>query len=217
MSQPAWRKAALEKLHQHSVALKKDPLLGPVVRRTGPVRLNTHGDPFHSLSRAIVSQQISMKAAETIYGRLLGAVGGEKKLTPTSVLELGDAQLRPLGLSQQKIRYLLALSERVETGALPIRKLHRMDDEEVSHLLVQTPGIGEWTAQMFLMFFLAREDVWPVGDLGMCEALGRLHGIERPTAREARAMGEPWLGRRSVAAWYLWRSLEGEPQEGGIW
>ncbi len=216
-AEPKWRREALDKLHGHAKALKNDPHLGAVVRRTGPIALNTHPRAFHSLVRAIVSQQISVKAAQTIHGRLLGLVGGERGLSPAAVADLHEDDLRAAGLSGQKTRYLYALSEHALDGRLPVNKLHRMSDEAVTGALVDVPGIGVWTAQMFLMFYLAREDVWPVGDLGLREALARLHGTERPTEKAAQPLGDRWAGRRSVATWYLWRSLEGSSNDGGIW
>lgn len=213
MPQPAWRQKALEVLDKHTVGLKKDPLLGPTVKRVGPVRLNHAPSPFHSLVRAITSQQVSVKAAESIYGRLLEKAGGEKNLKPETLLALSVEEIRSCGYSGMKTSYLRDLSEHALDGRLPLGKLYKLEDEEVSDRLVAVKGIGIWSAQMFLMFYLARPDVWPTGDLGLREALGRIHQQPRPSPKESEALGDKWQGKRSVACWYLWRSLEGNPKE----
>lgn len=217
MSHPSWRKKNIEVLTAHAFTLKKDPVLGKVVRQTGPIELRHAPSPFHALARAIVSQQISVKAAQSVYGKLTALVGGEKDLIPENVICLEDAQIRSAGLSSQKTVYLKDLSAHALDGRLPLSTLHKLDDDEVAERLVAVRGLGVWSAHMFLMFHLARPDIWPVGDLGLREALGRALNIERPTPKDSQALGDRWLGKRTTACWYLWRSLEGEADAGAIW
>jgi DNA-3-methyladenine glycosylase II len=188
-----------------------DPVLGALIRRVGPCRLG-HGparDPFATLIRAIVSQQLSIRAADTIYGRLCGLFPRGRP-HPVHLLVLDDAALRGAGLSVQKVRYMRDLATRVADGRLRLSRLHALDDETVLESLTAVHGIGRWTAEIFLMFTLGRPDVLPAADLGLLNAAQRLYGLRRrPTPAALLRRGEPWRPYRSAACWYLWRSLEG--------
>jgi DNA-3-methyladenine glycosylase II len=182
------------------------------MRRHGPCGLAAaqRTDPFVALSHAIVSQQLSTKAAATIARRVDALCGG----TPTAaaVAACTDEQLRSAGLSGQKIRYLRDLCERVAGGSLALHALESLPDEAVIEALTAVKGIGRWTAEMFLMFRLYRPDVLPLGDLGIARAVQRAYGLRKaPTAQRLTRIGEPWRPYRSVACWYLWASLENAP------
>jgi DNA-3-methyladenine glycosylase II len=189
-------------------ALAADPAFGPWVERIGPPRIPHVTDaPFGYLARAIVYQQLAGAAAATIHGRFVAAVGGT--VTPGRVLRAPDAALRSAGLSQGKlaaVRDLAAKARRLRLDELP-----NLDDDEVQRRLVSVRGIGPWTAHMFLLFFLRRADVWPVGDLGVRAGYARIHGLaEAPREKEMIPLGEPYRPWRSAAAWYCWRALETE-------
>ena len=156
--------------------------------------------------RSIVSQQLSGKAAATIYGRLEGAV---EAMTPEGILALETARLREIGLSGQKASYVRDLAEKTRTGAVDFEALPSMDDEAVIAHLTAVKGIGVWTVQMFLMFALRREDVLPVADLGIRTAMKRQYGLaELPKPEEMQRIAEAWRPHRTMACWYLWRSLD---------
>jgi len=184
--------------------------MADVLSRVGPFRLKLQAcSPFESLVRAIVFQQLSTKAASTIFGRLATACGAE--VAPRALARLDDGALRALGLSGQKLRYLRDLSRCVEEGALDLRTLRELDDEQVIERLTQVKGIGVWTAQMHLIFFLGRPDVLPVADLGIQKAAQQVYGLRQlPDARRLERLAAPWRPFRSVACWYLWRSLDGD-------
>jgi DNA-3-methyladenine glycosylase II len=191
---------------------RRDPVIRELMRRYGPCGLAEaqHADPFRALIHAIISQQLSTRAAATIEGRFRALFDGAP--TPSQVVNAPDAQLRAVGLSAQKIRYVRDLCQRVEDGALPLTALSLMPDEEVIAALTQVKGIGRWTAEMFLMFRLQRPDVLPVDDLGIVKAVQRAYGLRKtPTARRLIRLGESWRPYRSVACWYLWASLDNTP------
>jgi DNA-3-methyladenine glycosylase II len=161
-----------------------------------------------ALVRSIVGQQLGLKAAATIHGRLVERLAGQ--LTPQALLALDDATFRAAGISRQKTAALRDLARRADTGALRLAGLHRRDDAAVVEHLVQVRGIGQWTAEMFLIFVLARPDVLSVGDLGLQTAVQRAYGLRaRPKPAALQALAEPWRPYRSVASWYLWASLGG--------
>ena len=195
------------------VLARKDPVLADLMRRHGACGLGDaqHEDPFRALVHAIISQQLSSKAAATIERRVYALLGGAVP-TPADVAAVSDAQLRAAGMSAQKIRYLRDLSARVESGALDLASLHELPDEAVIAALTQVKGIGRWTAEMFLMFRLHRPDVLPVGDLGIVRAVQRVYRLRTvPTPERLLRLGEPWRPYRSVACWYLWASLDNAP------
>jgi 3-methyladenine DNA glycosylase/8-oxoguanine DNA glycosylase len=169
---------------------------------------NTEGTHFAALARAIVFQQLSGKAARTIFDRFTGLYA-DGSLQPAAVLATSDEQLRSVGLSRQKIGYLRDLATKVDAGVLPLDAVDSMVDDDLIAHLVQVKGIGRWTAQMFLMFRLGRRDVLPELDLGIQNAIRRAYRKrKRPTPQQVRRIGAKWSPHSSVASWYLWRSLE---------
>lgn len=191
--------------------LRRDPVLAAAIRGLGPCTIHesrTH-HPFVSLARALTSQQLSGKAATTIFNRVLDLVGGRDALTPANVLALDQRQLRAAGLSRQKISYLRDLSERVGDGRLVLDDLEHRPDAEVIEAITAVKGFGVWSAEMFLMFRLNRPDIFPIGDLGIVKGTQKLLGMKtRPSPRTMRRVAERWRPYRSVAAWYLWRILD---------
>lgn len=187
-------------------ALLADPAFGPWVERIGPPRLRRVTEPpFGYLARAIVYQQLAGAAASTIHARFVEALGG--KVTPRRILGAPEEQLRAAGLSRGKLAAVRDLA--VKAPRLRLHQLPGLGDEEVERRLVSVRGIGPWTAHMFLVFFLRRADVWPVGDLGVRAGYARIHGLPRaPRAQDLMPLGEPYRPWRSAAAWYCWRALE---------
>src|SRR5207249_10679963 len=159
----------------------------------------------------IVSQQLSTKAAATIFARFIALFPGGEIPDAAAIAALDDAALRAVGLSGQKVGYLRDLSARIADGRLVLAELDALDDEQVVERLTAVKGFGRWTAEMFLMFRLHRPDVLPVGDLGIVNAVQRLYGLrKRPDAKRILKTGEAWRPYRSVACWYLWQSLKSE-------
>jgi DNA-3-methyladenine glycosylase II len=190
---------------------RRDPVLRDLMREHGPCGLADaqHTDPFRALVSAIISQQLSTKAAATIKARLDALIGAP--LTPSRVALVADDALRGVGLSRQKIAYLRDLCERVSSGEVALDALDTMPDDEVIATLTSIKGIGRWTAEMFLMFRLHRPDVLPVGDLGIVKAVQRAYGMRKvPSPERLTKLGEQWRPYRSIACWYLWASLDNE-------
>ena len=186
---------------------KSDPVLRAIIERVGPFRME-YGDPqFHSLAEAIVYQQLNGKAAVTIFKRF-AALAGEP-LTPEGILKLTNEQMRAVGLSKQKSAYLRDLAERTHRGELNFARLLELSDEQVIEHLTQVKGIGVWTAHMFLIFALRRPDVLPTGDFGVRMAIKK-HYKKRnlPKPAQMEKIAKAWEPYRSVACWYLWRSLD---------
>jgi len=197
--------------HPRSVShLKRsDPRLSAVIDRVGKFQMQYHPPDFHALTRSIVFQQLNGKAASTIFGRLSEACGGER-LTPEAILRLRAPKLRSVGLSAQKASYVKNLAKLTTAGTVNFESLPSMDDEGVITHLTQIKGVGVWTSHMFLIFALRRPDVLPVGDYGVRAAMQRLYGLEGlPKPAEMERIAVPWSPWRSVASWYLWRSLDG--------
>lgn len=199
-------------LHRAAVRhLKRsDPVLAGVVARCGRQRfeLRKDGTHFDAIARAIVSQQLSVKAASTIHGRFseLYESAGSR---PESVARIPETRLRESGLSWQKISYIKDLARLVASGELALDQVDGMSDEELIVRLVSVKGVGTWTAQMFLMFRLGRPDVLPTLDLGIQKAIQRAYGLRKlPSARRMEKIGGPWAPYRTIACWYLWRSLD---------
>jgi DNA-3-methyladenine glycosylase II len=191
---------------------RRDPIIRDLMRVHGACGLADaqHTDPFKALLHAIISQQLSTKAAATIAGRFDALFDGTP--TPAAVAATPDEQLRAVGLSGQKLAYMRDLSQRVLDGRLPLASLDAMTDDEVIAALTEVKGIGRWTAEMFLMFRLHRPDVLPVGDLGIVKAVQKAYGLRKlPTAERITRIGEPWRPYRSIACWYLWASLQNKP------
>jgi DNA-3-methyladenine glycosylase II len=189
---------------------RRDPVLGRLIESGGPYRMEYREPRFDALARSIVYQQLSGKAASTIFGRLLAAAG-DGELSPETVLKLRPVRLRSLGLSKQKVVYLRDLARRTLNGKLSFEALPDLPDEQVIELLTEVKGIGVWTAHMFLIFALRRPDVLPVGDLGIRTAIKKHYQFEvLPAAAEIEQLAEKWRPYCSVASWYLWRSLAGQ-------
>ena len=191
--------------------LRRDPVLAALIRTHGACGLAAaqRADHFSALVRAITGQQLSTKAASTIYARLVALM--PNGVTPEAVASLTDEQMRAVGMSRQKIAYFRDLASKALSGALPLNSLDEMSDDDVIAALTQVKGIGRWSAEMFLMFRLHRPDVLPVDDLGIVNAVKNVYRLrKRPTADRIRKIGEPWRPYRSVACWYLWRSLDNE-------
>jgi DNA-3-methyladenine glycosylase II len=168
----------------------------------------TEGSHFDAVCRSIIYQQLSGKAAATIHARVFGLYGGRAPL-PHELSATADEALRAVGLSRQKMSYLKDLAARVAANELPIDTLHERPDDDVIETLVRVKGIGRWTAQMFLMFRLGRPDVLPELDLGIQKAVQRAYGLrKRPLPPRVMKIGAAWAPYRTVASWYLWRSLE---------
>jgi DNA-3-methyladenine glycosylase II len=198
--------------HRTSVRHLKlaDAVLAGVIETVGPCRLQlrSEGSHFEALARSIVFQQLSGKAASTIYGRF-AALFPDGVPTPNGVLAASEESLRAAGLSRQKAAYLRDLSLKVSNGELPLDQVESMNDDDLISHLVQVKGIGRWTAQMFLMFRLGRPDVLPELDLGIQNAIRRAYRMrKRPTPKQVKRIGAKWSPHSSVACWYLWRSLE---------
>ena len=190
---------------------RRDPVMAGIMRAYPRIAMRSRGDPFHTLARAIVGQQISLKAADTVWTRFCAAA---PTLAPTEVLAAGIEKLRVCGLSGRKAEYLHDLARHFADGTIHVQRWPEMGDEAVIAELVQVRGIGRWTAEMFLMFNLLRPDVLPVDDLGLQRAASLHYRRGRPIAIGAlRALGERWAPWRSVATWYLWRSLDPAPIE----
>ena len=193
--------------------LRRDPVLAALIRAHGRCGLAdaTRVDHFSALVRAIIFQQLSTKAASTIHARLLALLpAGE--VTAPALAALTDDQFRSVGVSRQKALYLRDLSEKLASGVLTLDGVEHLDDEAIIAALTTVKGIGRWTAEMFLMFRLHRPDVLPVGDLGIVTAVQRAYGLrKRPTPERLRKLGDAWKPYRSVACWYLWRSLDNQP------
>jgi DNA-3-methyladenine glycosylase II len=192
------------------VLMRRDPVLAPVIRKhKHRTILDTPLiDPFAALVRTITSQQLSTKAAATIHRRVLELMPGGVA-TPDAIERTTDEQLRTAGLSRQKIAYVRDLARHASTGELSLHTLNTLGDEDVIEAITKVKGLGRWSAEMFLMFRLHRADVLPVDDLGIVVAVQRLYGLrKRPKADRLRKIAEPWRPYRTVACWYLWRSLE---------
>ena len=190
---------------------RNDVVLGAIIRSRPKVHLQRRGEPFLTLARAIVGQQISVKAAQSVWDKVLAVC---PNVTPLEVLGLKRTQLRACGLSDRKVEYIADLAQHFADGTIHMHRWPEMSDEEIIAELVQVRGIGRWTAEMFLIFNLLRPDVFPLDDLGLQKAIrvnyfrGRVGTLAR-----MRRLGESWQPWRSVATWYLWRSLDPLPVE----
>lgn len=189
-----------------------DPVMRKIVKSIGACELRPgrRGDHFTTLARAIVGQQLSTRAAETIWNRVLALHPNGNGLRPEDVLALPDGQLRTAGLSRAKAAYMKDLAARVTAGDIKLNRLSRLDDEAIVTSLTSVKGIGRWTVEMFLIFRLGRPDVWPVADLGIRNAVARAYSLD-PTVDNLAAVSEPWRPWRSVASWYLWQTLAAPP------
>jgi DNA-3-methyladenine glycosylase II len=193
--------------------MRRDPVLGAAIAQIGPCGMaaRQRNDHLTALVGAIVSQQLSTKAAATIFGRVVALLPSDAGLTVAGLAGLQDEPLRGAGLSRQKIAYLRDLCARIDDGRLDLDALDALSDDAVIERLTAVKGFGRWTAEMFLMFRLHRPDVLPVGDLGIVKAVQRLYRMrKRPTPTRLLRIGEAWRPYRSVACWYLWQTLKME-------
>jgi DNA-3-methyladenine glycosylase II len=186
---------------------KSDPTLAAIISSVGPFRME-YGEPtFHSLAESILYQQLNGKAAVTIFNRFTDLVGDP--VTPQGILKATDAELRAVGLSKQKTSYLRDLAEKTNAGLLDFASLGELPDEEVIRHLTQVKGVGVWTAHMFLIFTLRRPDILPTGDYGIQAAIKKYYRKRKlPKPQDMEKIAKPWSPYRSIACWYLWRSLD---------
>jgi DNA-3-methyladenine glycosylase II len=190
---------------------RRDPVMAGIMRAHPRIFLARRGEPFLTLARAIVGQQISVKAAQSVWDRLALCVG---EVTPEGVLAKPRPQLRACGLSDRKTEYIADLAQHFADGAIHVHRWPQMGDEEIIAELIQVRGIGRWTAEMFLIFNLLRPDVFPLDDLGLQKGIRVSYFRDRKVALSTmRRLGERWRPWRSVATWYLWRSLDPLPVE----
>jgi DNA-3-methyladenine glycosylase II len=186
-----------------------DPVLAKFVKRYEGLEVGSRGDAFATLARAIVGQQISVKAAQSVWERLLAEI---ETVTPATLGATEPTRLRACGLSGQKTGYLLDLAQRFNSGALDPFHWAELDDETLINELTQVKGIGRWTAEMFLIFYMARADVLPLDDVGLQRAMSLHYNAGRPLSKlKMTRIGKGWAPWRSVATWYLWRSLDPLP------
>jgi DNA-3-methyladenine glycosylase II len=192
---------------------KRDRVMRKLIPKFPDGTLQSRGDAFTTLARSIVGQQISVKAAQSVWNRFALVAGGQPtRVVPAQVLTLPVATLREAGLSARKAEYLLDLARHFDNGLVHEPQWHGMDDETIIEELVAIRGIGRWTAEMFLIFHLMRPDVLPLDDLGLLKGISVNYFSGEPVSRaEAREVGEAWAPFRSVATWYIWRSLDPLP------
>jgi DNA-3-methyladenine glycosylase II len=190
---------------------RRDPVMARIMREHPKVFLAHRGDPFFTLARAIVGQQISVKAAQSVWDRMVACVG---EVTPEGVLAKDRKTLRACGLSDRKTEYIADLAQHFADGAIHVHRWPEMSDEDIIAELVEVRGIGRWTAEMFLIFNLLRPDVFPLDDLGLQKGICLAYFKRRKVSvRTMQRLGETWRPWRSVATWYLWRSLDPLPVE----
>lgn len=184
-----------------------DPVLASIIERVGPYAMQYREPTFRALVRSIVFQQLHGKAAQAIFSRLEAKAGGE--ITPESILKLRPTQMRSLGLSKQKLTYIRDLARKTRDGIVEFHRFPQMSDEEVIAELTKVKGIGEWTAHMFLMFALRRQNILPTGDYGVRSAMRKAYGMKvMPKPRTMERIAKSWHPYCSVASWYMWRSLD---------
>lgn len=184
-----------------------DPVMRAIIDQVGAYQIQFRDPDFETLVKSIVYQQLSGRVAGVIFGRVTDAAGG--KLTPEGILKLRPVRMRTLGLSGQKTAYIRDLARHTRDGRVVFEELARLPDEAVIERLTEVKGIGVWTAHMFLIFALRRPNVLPTGDLGIRNAIRKAYGLlELPKPAEMETLSEPWRPYRTVASWYLWRSLE---------
>ncbi len=195
-------------MRQAILALREaDPVMGGLIAKVGPYKIRYLEPDFGTLIKSIVYQQLSGKVAATIFARLVEA--GDGRLTPETALRLTPRKMRALGLSRQKIGYILDIAGQALSGQVDFAALRELPDEEVIRILTGLKGVGVWTAHMFLIFALRRKDVLPSGDLGIRAAVRKSYHLDAlPKPAEVEQVGEKWRPYRTVASWYLWRSLE---------
>ena len=192
---------------------KRDRVMRKLIPTCGEARLQSRGDAFTTLARSIVGQQISVKAAQSVWHRFAAlAPGDPARIDPTQVLALQVVDMRAAGLSARKVEYLNDLARHFSSGAVHVGQWTAMDDDAIIDELVAIRGIGRWTAEMFLIFHLMRPNVMPLDDVGLIKGISANYFSGEPVSRaEAREVGDAWAPFRSVATWYIWRSLDPLP------
>jgi len=192
---------------------KRDRVMRKLIPQFGDGRLQSPGDAFTTLARSIVGQQISVNAAQSVWDRFAALMTGPpSRVSPTAMLALDVPSLRAVGLSARKVEYLRDLAQHFESGSVHVRQWQQMDDEAIIEELVAIRGIGRWTAEMFLIFHLMRPNVLPLDDIGLIKGISVNYFSGEPVSRaEAREVGDAWSPFRSVATWYIWRSLDPLP------
>jgi DNA-3-methyladenine glycosylase II len=194
---------------------KRDRVMRRLIPKFGEARLQSRGDAFTTLARSIVGQQISVKAAQAVWDRFAELFDGTgRRIVPAAVLDADAKSLRAAGLSMRKVEYVRDLARHFAEGAVHVKAWSSMDDEAIIEELVAIRGIGRWTAEMFLIFHLLRPNVLPLDDIGLLKGISVNYFSGEPVSRaEAREVGDAWAPYRSVATWYLWRSLDPLPVE----
>lgn len=191
--------------------VKRDRVMKKLIPQFGEARLQSHGDAFATLARSIIGQQISVKAAQSVWTRWIALC---PKLQPAAVMALSVEEQRAAGLSARKVEYLRDLAEHFNSGQVHVRQWAQMDDEAIIEELVAIRGIGRWTAEMFLIFHLLRPNVLPLDDVGLINGISRNYFSGEAVSRsDAREVAAAWAPYRTVATWYIWRSLDPEPVE----
>ncbi len=192
---------------------KRDRVMRKLIPMLGEGRLQSRGDAFTTLARSIVGQQISVKAAQSVWDRFISLMpSGPAHVQPGGVLALSTEGMRGAGLSGRKVEYLSDLARHFQSGQVHVQQWQQMDDEAIIDELVAIRGIGRWTAEMFLIFHLMRPNVLPLDDLGLIKGISVNYVSGEPVSRaEAREVGDAWAPFRSVATWYIWRSLDPLP------
>jgi DNA-3-methyladenine glycosylase II len=187
-----------------------DPILGAIIARVGPYKIQYREPSFQTLVRSIVYQQLNGKAALTIFNRLIDAANAEP-MTPEAILRLRPARMRALGLSKQKMTYIRELARMTRDGIIDFDRYPALDDAEIIEHLTEVKGVGVWTVHMFLIFALRRHDVLPTGDLGVRMAMKKAYDLaDLPKPAEMEKIAAAWKPYRSVASWYMWRSLDNQ-------
>ena len=186
---------------------RKDPILKKIIKKYNKGFLTTKNNPFFSLCRTIIGQQISTKAADSIW--LKFAIKCKKKIVPETVLKLSNRTLKSAGLSRQKISYLKNIAKNFKNKSFNIKKLRKMNDKDAINYITQLKGLGVWSAQMFLMFNLNRPDIFPTGDIGFLRAISKNYKVSYPPSKRLLdKISKLHIGYRSVFTWYMWRSID---------
>ncbi|MBI3385295.1 DNA-3-methyladenine glycosylase 2 family protein [Candidatus Gottesmanbacteria bacterium] len=188
--------------------LSKDKKLGGLIKKHGELKWEWGSDLFSDLIESIVNQQLSGKAAATIFGRFKKLFTTKKFPSPSDILKISDEKIRTCGISLAKIKYIKGLCQAILAGNLNLDKLPSLSDEEVITELIKLKGIGKWTAEMILMFSLKREDVFSLGDLGLRKAVAKSYGVKQDDFRQIEKISQKWKPYRTIASRYLWKSLE---------
>ena len=189
--------------------MKKDRVMRRLVPKFIGAAIETLGEPFVTLARSVVGQQISVKAAQSVWDRFSALM---KTVNPRAVSKLTVEDMRAAGLSGRKVEYIKDLADYFQTGKVSVKQWDAMEDEAIIAELIAIRGIGRWTAEMFLMFYLRRPDVLPLDDVGLLNGISKLYFSDEPVSRsEVRDLARAWEPYRSVATWYIWRSLDPDP------